>query len=405
MTKPTTQSGISKKLQRKEIKKRSDATSPQKQVWMVRYSEVFLKSDPVRRKWERTIVNSIKEVLPNAVVRDERGRIWVEGEVNPEKLKKIFGIFSFSHCDVVNLNSLSEGLVSFCENHNLSNAKSFALRIRRIGEHTFSSRDVAVKYGDIVRNHYPHLKVDLNYPDKEIHIEIRDDICFLYDSVDQGAGGIPSGVEGTLVALVSGGIDSPVAAYMMMKRGCRIIPLYVELDGYSDETNLSRTKGVIETLRKYQPEIELLTVKDSYLKEAGEVLEKNRQERFTCLICKRRMYRIAAEAARRTGAKGFVTGEAMGQVASQTLDNLAVLTDAAEIPVYRPLIGFDKEDVIQIARSIGTFEPSIASASGCGAVPDKPSTAASVDAIRIIEKKIKGSGEDLSSLSILPETL
>jgi thiazole biosynthesis/tRNA modification protein ThiI len=402
MTKPTTQSGISKKLQRKEIKKRSDATSPQKQVWMVRYSEVFLKSDPVRRKWERTIVNSIKEVLPNAVVRDERGRIWVEGEVNPEKLKKIFGIFSFSHCDVVNLNFLSEGLVSFCENHNLSNAKSFALRIRRIGEHTFSSRDVAVKYGEIVRNHYPHLKVDLNNPDKEIHIEIRDDICFLYDSVEQGAGGIPSGVEGMVVALVSGGIDSPVAAYMMMKRGCKIIPLYVGLDGFLDETNLARTETVMKTLRDYQPDIELLVVKDSFLLDAHKELEKKDQERYTCLICKRRMYRIAAEVARRTGAKGFVTGEAMGQVASQTLDNLAVLTDAAAIPVYRPLIGFDKEDVIQIARRIGTFEPSIASASGCGAVPDKPSTAASIEIIREIEKRIIDLEEDMGNLSIIP---
>jgi thiamine biosynthesis protein ThiI len=376
-----------------------------KQLWMIRYSEVFLKSDHVRREWERVIADNICRVLPDTTVRCERGRIWVEGEADPEKLKNIFGIYSFSLCDALDLKDLSDGLKVFCENSDILNAETFAIRVRRIGSHSFTSRDIAEKYGSLVQSIYPHLKVSLKNPELEIHIEIRNDECYIFDRVEQGAGGIPSGVEGTLVALVSGGIDSPVAAYMMMRRGCRIIPLYVGLDGFLDETNLSRTKSVIEILRKYQPEIELLVVKDSYLKEARKILEKNRQERFTCLICKRRMYRIAAEAARRTGAKGFVTGEAMGQVASQTLDNLAVLTDAAAIPVYRPLIGFDKEDVIEIARSIGTFEPSIASASGCGAVPDKPSTAASVDAIRIIEKKIKGSGEDLSSLSILPETL
>lgn len=388
-------------IQKKEDEITFDDDHTRKQVWMVRYSEVFLKSDPVRRRWERAIVNSIKRVLPNTVVRDERGRIWVEGEVDPEILRKVFGIFSFSLCDIISLNLLSEGLLSFCENHNISDVNSFALRIRRIGEHPFTSKDVAEKCGDIVRNHYPHLKVDLSNPDKEIHIEIRDDTCFIFDMVERGVGGIPSGVEGTLVALISGGIDSPVAAYLMMRRGCRIIPLYVGLDGYLDETNLSRTEVVIEVLREFQPDIELLVVKDSYLLDARKELVKEQQERYTCLICKRRMYRIAAEVARRTGAKGFVTGEAMGQVASQTLDNLAVLTDAAAIPVYRPLIGFDKEDIIKIAREIKTFEPSIISASGCGAVPKKPSTAASTETICGIEERINDPGEDMRNLLII----
>lgn len=376
--------------------------SVMRQVWMIRYSEVFLKSDPVRREWEKTIIQKIKSVLPGANARRERGRIWLEGDIDPEKLRKIFGIVSFSLCDVVPLGDLSRGILSFCEHDDLAKAATFALRIRRIGKHSFTSREIAENLGDLIRAEYPHIRVDLDSPEKEIHVEIRNDLCYLFDRIEQGAGGIPPGVEGTLVALVSGGIDSPVAAFMMMKRGCRIVPLYVGLDHFLDETNLARTAGVVESLRPYQPDIELLVVQDSYLARARQVLEEHEQERHTCLLCKRRMYRIAAEVARKVGAKGFVTGESMGQVASQTLANLEVLTDAATIPVYRPLIGFDKEDIIRLAREIGTFEPSITPAHGCGAVPKQPATAASIQVVRALEEMVGDAGEDVRSLSIRP---
>ncbi|MDD4566947.1 MAG: tRNA 4-thiouridine(8) synthase ThiI [Methanoculleus chikugoensis] len=366
-------------------------------VWLVRYSEVFLKSEPVRRRWEQALIRNIKRVLPAAEPLRERGRIWLRGEIDQEVLKNVFGIVSFSLCDVVPLDDLPAGILGFCERRGIGEAATFALRVRRIGKHPFTSRDLAERLGDLIRTEYPHLSVDLDGPEREIFVEIRDGTCYLFDQKIPGAGGLPLGVEGTLVALVSGGIDSPVAAYLMMKRGCRIVPLYVGLEGYLDETNLARTKATVEALRRYQPDIELLVVRDGYLARARRMLDSRGEERYTCLLCKRRMYRIAAEVARRVGAKGFVTGESMGQVASQTLDNLMVLTDAAAIPVYRPLIAFDKEDAVRLAREIGTFDASIAPACGCGAVPARPSTAAKIETIRALEGALGAAGEDPGS--------
>jgi thiamine biosynthesis protein ThiI len=134
-------------------------------------------------------------------------------------------------------------------------------------------------------------------------------------------------------------------------------------------------------------------IRDSYLAAARQELEGRHLEKYTCIFCKRRMYRVATAFAVRNSAKGIVTGESLGQVASQTLDNLVVLTDAAsEVPVYRPLIGFDKEDTIRVAREIGTFTESISPASGCKAVPVGPSTRARPEAIREIEESLDATG-------------
>ncbi|PKG31165.1 tRNA uracil 4-sulfurtransferase ThiI, partial [Methanoregula sp.] len=331
-----------------------------KNQWLVRYSEIFLKSDPVRRQWENTLIANIREVMPEIHVRNERGRIWLDGDVKPGLLKNIFGIVSFSEVEHIRLDEIGTHLPGYCHRHGIGTAKTFAIRVKRVGKHPFSSNDKAIEYGNLLRNEFPHLKVNLAHPDKEIHIEIRANEAYLYDTVIKAVGGLPLGVEGTLVALVSGGIDSPVAAWMMMERGCRILPLYVALDTFLDETTLARAERVVRELERYQPGIALTVIRDSYLAEAKQELVKLHQEKYTCIFCKRRMYRVATAFAQAHGAQGIVTGESLGQVASQTLDNLVVLTDAAsEIPIHRPLIGFDKEDAIRIAREIGTFTESI----------------------------------------------
>jgi thiamine biosynthesis protein ThiI len=357
-------------------------------LFLIRYNELFLKSDPVRRQWERTLIDQIRSVFPDSRVRSERGRIWVEGDVDQEQLARIFGIASFSEVDHVPLALLTDGLLSYCRGKNMERARTFAIRVKRVGSHNFTSQQKAIELGDLIRKEYPHLRVDLASPDRGLFIEIRGDDCYLFTSVVQGVGGLPPGVEGTLIALISGGIDSPVAAWMMMKRGCRIIPLYVHLDGVLDASNDRRTQSVIEALRRYQPDITLTVIRDSYLSQARDELARSGQEKYTCIFCKRRMYRVAETFARSVGARGIVTGESLGQVASQTLDNLLVLNEAATIPVYRPLIGLDKEDTIRIARGIGTFSPSISPASGCRAVPRGPSTKADLEKIRAIEQDL-----------------
>jgi thiamine biosynthesis protein ThiI len=358
--------------------------------WLVRYSEIFLKSDPVRRQWERVLMNNIRLLMPELKIQSERGRIWLNGDVDPEKLRHVFGIVSFSEVEHVPHDvPLETALIEYGRTHGLSTAKTFALRIKRVGKHDFSSNDKAIELGDVVRKAFPHLKVNLAAPDVEIHVEIRQDECYLYDTVIKGVGGLPLGVEGTLVALVSGGIDSPVAAWMMMKRGCRIVPIFVALDTFLDETVLARAERVVEILRQYQPDIQLRVIHDPYLAAAKKELIRHRQEKYTCLFCKRRMYRIAEKVAQEVGAKGIVNGESLGQVASQTLDNLVVLSDAATIPIYRPLIGFDKADTIVLAREIGTFEESTSKATGCKAVPTGPSTKAQLAEILEMERKME----------------
>jgi len=354
-------------------------------LWLVRYSEIFLKSDPVRREWEKALTRNIRDVLPGCRIRSERGRIWVEGPVDRERLRRVFGIVSFSPVTRCSLGNLNESLLDLCRKRGVEGLRTFGIRMRRVGTHPFTSQEKAVELGNLVRGEFPHLEVDLDQPDLELHVEIREDDCYLYTEVIQGAGGLPLGVEGSLVALVSGGIDSPVAAWMMMKRGCRIIPIYVALESFLDDDARARAEKVIEVLSTYQADIRLRVIPDSFLACAKERLIRQGLEKFTCLICKRRMYRIAEVVAREEGAKGMVTGESLGQVASQTLDNLFVLNDAAGFPVYRPLIGLDKEEITRMAREIGTFGYSTAQVKGCQAVPKKPSTSAVLEKIREIE--------------------
>jgi tRNA uracil 4-sulfurtransferase len=360
-------------------------------LYLIRYSEIALKSEPVRRRWEDRLITNIHEVLPGSRIRKERGRIWVLGDANEERLSKVFGIVSFSRCDHCHLDELKPFILDYCHRREMNEAKTFALRIRRVGNHSFRSQEKTIELADLILDEFPGLGVDLQNPDITIHVEIRHNDCYLYKDSVKGAGGLPLGVEGKLVALISGGIDSPVAAWAMMRRGCKIIPVYVDLFG--SESALERARAVTDALRKYQPGLELMVVRDTFLEEAARLLARQDLGRYTCLICKRRMYKVAQTVAEECGAKGIVTGESLGQVASQTLDNLYVLDEVADMPVYRPLIAYDKVDAEKIAREIGTFEPSIMPADSCSVVPYKPSTKAKLDIIKEVEARLSHLGE------------
>jgi thiamine biosynthesis protein ThiI len=358
-------------------------------MYLIRYSEIALKSEPVRRRWEDVLVTNIQKALPGVKVRKERGRIWLNGLVDPKKLNKVFGIVSFSEVEHCNLEELNSYILDFCEKTDLAKAKTFALRLRRVGNHLFKSQDKTIELADLILDKFEGLKVNLDAPEATVFVEIRDHDAYLFRDAVKGAGGIPLGVEGKLVALFSGGIDSPVAAWMMMKRGCKIIPVYADLESFSSPSGLKRAQSVIEVLRTYQPDLELMIIKDDFLRHAKEVMKKEDLENYACVICKRRMYRLAELVAKEVGAKGIVTGESLGQVASQTLDNLFVLDSSASMPIYRPLIGFDKVEVEKIAREIGTFEASIMPAESCKAVPYKPATKAKLQKVLKIEKQLE----------------
>jgi thiamine biosynthesis protein ThiI len=362
--------------------------TPQYNLFIVRYSEIFLKSEPVRRAWENALLDAIRKANPEVVIARERGRIWLSGVLDPESLQYIFGIVSFSPCVHVPLSDLNEAVLRYAASIEIGRSSSFSVRVRRVGKHTFSSQEKAAELGGTILERYPHLKVDLTRPDQQIRVEIRDQQCYLYHEKIAGAGGIPQGVEGSLVSLMSGGIDSPVASWMMMKRGCRIIPVYIALESFLDEKSLERCRAVVSVLQRFQPGMELIVIHDAYLACAKPELKKRGFEKYTCLFCKRRMYRIAEKIAREQGARGIVTGEALGQVASQTLDNLEVLSEAVKIPIYRPLIAYDKEEAIRVAKKIGTFEVSIMKTGGCRAVPDIPSTKGRLEKVHELEARI-----------------
>ncbi len=305
-----------------------------------------------------------------------------------EVLRRAFGIVSFSLCEHCNLQDLDTGILDFCKRTGLDKARSFALRLRRVGDHPFSSQEKTVELADRILERFPNLHVDLEDPEAKVYVVIRDSDCYLFRDVVKGAGGLPLGVEGRLVALFSGGIDSPAAAWMMMKRGCKIYPLYVELEEFSSDLARRRAEAVIVALKAYQPDLELKVIKDGFLKKALEVMRDQGLENYTCIICKRRMYHLAESFAREIGAKGIVTGESLGQVASQPLDNMYVLNSAASVPIYRPLIGFDKVETEGIAREIGTFEASIQPAESCKAVPKRPATRAMWELVHNIEERM-----------------
>jgi len=358
-------------------------------VWLIRYSEIFLKSEPVRRSWEKILINSLKQRLPACSIIQERGRIWISGPVDPDQIRYTFGVHSFSPCTLCSLHDLRETISHYTRETGIREVSTFALRIHRTGEHPFSSQDLGRDLGEYLRSVYPNLRVDLKNPEYELHVEVRDQACYLYTNSIPGPGGVPSGASGTIVALHSGGIDSPVAMYMMMKRGCTIIPVYIKIAPFHDDRSEERARLIIEHLRRYQPDLTLQVIDDGTVYANRMQLKKKGLEKFSCVLCKRHLYRIAEEIVQKTGAKGIVTGESLAQVASQTLDNLYVLDDAVNVPVYRPLIGFDKEETISIARRIGTFDLSILQVpSCCCAIPFKPATTSERTRIAQVETEL-----------------
>jgi len=231
------------------------------------------------------------------------------------------------------------------------------------------------------------LKVDLDKPDVKLGVESRNDEAFVYSDVIYGVGGMPLGTQRRLVGLLSGGIDSAVASWLVMKRGCLVVPAYFDNAPFTDETTTERALNVAEALFDWAVGFP----RRVYVVQHGENLKKIMKcsRKFTCLLCKRMMYRIAERLTDMIGAEGIVTGEAIGEQASQTITNLRVLSNAAQkYPIHRPLLGFDKAETVAIARKIGTYNISSRKAGGCTAVPSKPSTRAKLKEVIKAEEKL-----------------
>ena len=361
--------------------------------------EIGIKSEWTRKSYENLILKNIKKALTFHNINLEEfsrysGRIYIKTETPievSEKLVKVFGISSVSPAieTTSNLEDIEEKSLELAKEKLGENAK-FAVRCRRIGSHPYTSMDVCRRVGQIILDELAtrKLKVDLENPDVEIQIEIREDKAYVYSEVLHGPGGFPLGSQPKLVCLLSGGIDSPVACWLVMKRGAPITPIYFDNYPFTDETTLKRTVKVAEKLAEWAIGYSMKLYIVPHGPNLIEIREKC-PERLTCILCKRMMYRVAEEIARKEKAEGIVTGESIGEQASQTLWNLKVLDEAAkQYPVYRPLIGFDKVETERIAKKIGTYEISIQKAKGCEAVPKRPATRASLKNVIKAEKAL-----------------
>ena len=361
--------------------------------------EIGIKSEWTRKSYENLILKNIKKALTFHNINLEEfsrrsGRIYIKTKAPieiSEKLVKVFGISSVSPAieTTSNLEDIEEKSLELAREKLGENAK-FAVRCRRIGSHPYTSMDVCRRVGQIILDELAtrKLKVDLENPDVEIQIEIREDKAYVYSEVLYGPGGFPLGSQPKLVCLLSGGIDSPVACWLVMKRGAPITPIYFDNYPFTDETTLKRAVKVAEKLAEWAIGYPMKLYIVPHGPNLIEIREKC-PERLTCILCKRMMYRVAEEIARKEKAEGIVTGESIGEQASQTLWNLKVLDEAAkQYPVYRPLIGFDKVETERIAKKIGTYEISIQKAKGCEAVPKRPATRASLKNVIKAEKAL-----------------
>jgi thiamine biosynthesis protein ThiI len=230
-------------------------------------------------------------------------------------------------------------------------------------------------------------KVDLSNPDLTIYIEVLPDEAFIYFEKIQGPGGLPVGVSGTVICLLSGGIDSPVAAYRMMKRGCRVVFVHFHSQPFADRTSQEKATELARLLTRYQYASRLYVV--PFGETQQEVVART-AGRFRVLVYRRLMLRMAEEIARKEGAQALVTGESLGQVSSQTLENIAAIEEAATLPILRPLIGMDKEEITQQARQIGSYEISTIPDQDCCSMfmPRQVVTRATDDEISFTERTL-----------------
>jgi thiamine biosynthesis protein ThiI len=368
---------------------------------LVAYNEIALKSKYVRSTLEKRLAAQVEHVLHRAGYREAKsrrqfGRIIVDG-VPAEAASVVANVFGVVHAiPAEGAGSAMEEVVSLAvkvAGDVLKEGSTFAVRPKVVGDHLYGSRDLAIKAGSAINEAYKDrkIRVNLTAPDVTVTIEVRDKDSYVYSRMLDGTGGLPYGSQGRAISLFSGGIDSPVATWLIMKRGVEVLPLFMDQTPYVGESYLRRAEEAFKGLAKYAPTEGFAL----YSAPMGPVMERileSPEPRFTCILCKRAMYRIAEEFCRYKRAKAVVTGESLGQVASQTLDNLYVLDSAVRIPLLRPLIGLDKVEIEDRARVIGTYALTAHRVEGCKAVPSTPATRSRIDKIESIES-VLGLGE------------
>ena len=275
-----------------------------------------------------------------------------------EAMKKVFGVVGLSRARACEKDK--DAILAACRDYldgRLKTARSFKVETKR-ADKTFPMTSIQVSQyvGGELHELYPNLTVDVHHPELTVYVEIRDYAAFVHANPDPGAGGLPVGINGRAVSLLSGGIDSPVASWMIAKRGVALEMVHFFSYPY---TSPEAKEKVIELARLLTPWCGHLVVHVVPFTAIQEELRRSCPEELFTVLMRRFMMRIAQAVAQRCGAKALVTGECLGQVASQTMEAMAVTGAVVSLPILRPCVGMDKEEIVQVARKIGTFETSI----------------------------------------------
>lgn len=336
--------------------------------FLIKYGEIGIKGKN-RYIFEDALVRQIRYVLQGVdgefLVHKCHGRVYVdcEGEYDYEEtiesLKKVFGIVGI--CPVVRkpvreLDELKKDVVAYVGEMYPEGNKTFKVEARRANKrYPVNSMEINCELGEAVLDAYPEMKVDVHNPEVRLNVEIREEV-YLYSEIIPGPGGMPVGTNGSAMLLLSGGIDSPVAGYMVAKRGVEIEAVYFHAPPYTSERAKEKVVDLARLVSAYAGPIKLHIV--NFTDIQLYIYEKCPHDELT-IIMRRYMMRIAEHFAKKDGCLGLITGESIGQVASQTMQSLMATNAVCTLPVYRPLIGFDKREIVEISEKIDTYETSI----------------------------------------------
>ena len=372
--------------------------SQTKEILLIKNGELALKGLN-RGTFEAVLLKNLRyrlRSLGKFELRKAQSAIYIEpldpgidlDEVS-DRVARVFGISAFSRAMVVEkeMDAILEGAAAYLAEA-LQGVRTFKVEARR-ADKTFplGSPEICARVGEYLLDRFPHLRVDVHSPEMTVWIEIRDFAAYIHAPQLPGAGGMPVGTGGRAAILISGGIDSPVAAYMMAKRGVELTAVHFASPPYTSERAEMKVISLLEQVAAYAGRIDLNIVPFTHIQE--EIQRACPEDLFT-LIMRRFMMRIAARVARSADCGALITGESVGQVASQTIPALACTDAVADLPVFRPVIGMDKEEIIAIARRIGTFDTSIQPYEDCCTVftPRHPRTRPKLDMVERAEEAL-----------------
>lgn len=385
-------------------------------AFLIKYAEIGIKGKN-RYLFEDALIAQIKHALKKCegafAIRKTMGRIFVEAQGDfdydetVEHLKRVFGIWGI--CPVIYVED--EGWEKLCEKVTAylgemypDRSRTFKVNARRSRKnYPKDSMEINRDMGEAILNAYPQMHVDVHHPDILLNIEVREKI-YVYSETIPGPGGMPVGTGGKAMLLLSGGIDSPVAGYMIAKRGVKIDAVYFHAPPYTSDRARQKVVDLARLVSRYTGPIYLHVINFTDLQMY--IYENAPHEELT-IIMRRYMMRIAEAIAKQTQCLGLITGESIGQVASQTMSSLIATNEVCELPVYRPLIGFDKEEIVEVAKKIDTYETSIQPFEDCCTifVAKHPVTKPNVNIIRKHEKHIAGKLDELMRVALETDEL